>query len=884
MQPTTSCKQRHNQPPPKKAQESISQQKTQQNAHTNASTPQAQLNPLQQGVSQKVQVSIPHISASQQKTQRNVGQVLVSIPQFGLTQIIQQKDQPRVSSQGPLLNFSRPNLAIIQNLNNRVVNRPFSFIRSSLLAHMKMQDLPQPPPGSNVQPFLPARAQSPQQGALPDILNATVSSSSFNNNNNNNSFNPFDVIPSTEVKLKDNSDSSLLANVDKAVPVPSPPPPPPQPAAAAAATTTSESAPAAQKDSGVSGRSLEPALTNAQPLEEGTQDYQTLLEEHFFVESNGVVPVPPNVLYGLLSDYGWGRFGFLKAKLNTNLTSRRLEIGAAEILGYALQKTGTDMELYLTGLMGPSAPADGLSVEFLIRYFNYNKKEIYSCKAIRDLFQGVSYMRLFLNFLFIVTKVQSAAANGVEFPAPDPNFGVPWWTSREYLAVVKEISRNGLNEAASSVQAEQSLPDAPKAQAIDLLRVLGSMVLDMTKDNPHRWTSDAVNAMVTYLKRRGLKGYDKDKTAYAKIAIIDMHFVGSLSAEMLVRFIDKSVCSVVPNPELCISKKSSFLIDEYINSEHLFKLYESFSFISNVERIVNDLQKFNRFMSFLTYPMEECSWWNDPKYDAYIVRDIAKTGLLYLALHAYVDPSSPFFGKFDVKVKFKESVPNEVYAFLYERKMFPAILKLASRYKAACARVDKGSVADALSDGCFCPVQELFSIPLKSLPDPKTLPGYDPNIVVIPKLPRNNKGAIEYPVRVSFDLTLVQPGRIEVGDERYHTEDYIYPVGYKSVRTIVSDFSEFKQVTCLIIRGATGPSFVVKEDDCYHVGPTPVEPWRYILYECGYSKSVITEKTGYDLFGLNDPSVIYLLQTLQYLDTCKKYIHKNITENKILGP
>lgn len=134
----------------------------------------------------------------------------------------------------------------------------------------------------------------------------------------------------------------------------------------------------------------------------------------------------------------------------------------------------------------------------------------------------------------------------------------------------------------------------------------------------------------------------------------------------------------------------------------------------------------------------------------------------------------------------------------------------------------------------------------------------------------------ECPIQVGV-FTLHSLGEITT-EENYHSERYIYPIGYKISRMFQST-KQKEQVlyTCSIERGQKGPLFRVKAMDMEDViGNTPTQCWSVILKQV----NIIREKTnsssvsGPEYFGLTQPIITHWLQNQN--KELQKYVKQQI--------
>lgn len=290
-------------------------------------------------------------------------------------------------------------------------------------------------------------------------------------------------------------------------------------------------------------------------------------------------------------------------------------------------------------------------------------------------------------------------------------------------------------------------------------------------------------------------------------------------------------------------------------------MLEFFEFYNNIKMVFENPQNYKKFLEKLSYPLKGFPWWNESKYDAFALYHIVKSGFMRLVWHACTKAVSPFRKHIPLKAKVYKSLSWELYSNCYKLKVFPGVSKLFERYKNALSALE--------SEKSFCDV--IFGNPHESNQD-------SADKIVIKRFKRSKDGFVMLPIYVCFDLAVEKIGEIEVGDKRYYTENYIFPVGYRAVRLIICNFQELERFVCTIERGEDGPNFVVSGDGSRHVGRSPAEAWKQALCGREFDISLITEKSGYDLFGFNTHQVAYLIQGLPFICTCTGYVPKMIVE------
>ncbi|CAG0914651.1 unnamed protein product [Notodromas monacha] len=128
----------------------------------------------------------------------------------------------------------------------------------------------------------------------------------------------------------------------------------------------------------------------------------------------------------------------------------------------------------------------------------------------------------------------------------------------------------------------------------------------------------------------------------------------------------------------------------------------------------------------------------------------------------------------------------------------------------------------------------------------------------------------------------------QLNNPLYHTKEVIYPVGYKAVRIYWSYRRLNKRCCyeCTITEEEGRPQFSVRcrerdLDDVTFLGRSPKEAWSHVLepiarmrLEAGIIKMFPKFLTGDDLFGLTEPAVVKIIESLPGLDALADYRFK----------
>ncbi|GAA5956667.1 hypothetical protein JCM3765_005697 [Sporobolomyces pararoseus] len=160
-----------------------------------------------------------------------------------------------------------------------------------------------------------------------------------------------------------------------------------------------------------------------------------------------------------------------------------------------------------------------------------------------------------------------------------------------------------------------------------------------------------------------------------------------------------------------------------------------------------------------------------------------------------------------------------------------------------------------------------------------------PGIVTIPLVPRNSDGTPRLPLAAGI-MTLTNLGVVS-NQEGFHTERYIFPIGYEAIRRYPSMVNKTADVeyTCRIVDGGQGgPRFELHPADqpgnVIHA-QTPTGAWSQVvkaankLRERNHSNSV----SGPDYYGLSNNLVKALIQELPGANTLPNYIMQTFIED-----
>ncbi|KAJ7160056.1 hypothetical protein C8R46DRAFT_905950 [Mycena filopes] len=158
----------------------------------------------------------------------------------------------------------------------------------------------------------------------------------------------------------------------------------------------------------------------------------------------------------------------------------------------------------------------------------------------------------------------------------------------------------------------------------------------------------------------------------------------------------------------------------------------------------------------------------------------------------------------------------------------------------------------------------------------------------IPMVPRDKKGKPMLPLNVGI-MTVINLGDVCMR-EHFHTERYIFPVGYEVTRRYLSTIDRTAEVVyhCTILDGGDGPKFQIIPSDVPDrpvIAGTATGAWSTIVKTANgirqrqHSNSV----SGPDFFGLGQNTIKHLIQELPNADRLRDYVWQHFVEGGPLG-
>ncbi|RDB14850.1 hypothetical protein Hypma_016380 [Hypsizygus marmoreus] len=158
----------------------------------------------------------------------------------------------------------------------------------------------------------------------------------------------------------------------------------------------------------------------------------------------------------------------------------------------------------------------------------------------------------------------------------------------------------------------------------------------------------------------------------------------------------------------------------------------------------------------------------------------------------------------------------------------------------------------------------------------------------IPMVPRDKRGKPMLPLNVGI-MTVINLGTVCMR-EHFHTERYIFPVGYEVTRRYLSTVDPAVEVVyhCTILDGGDGPKFQIVPSDVPDrpvIAGTATGAWSSIVKQANairnrqHSNSV----SGPDFFGLGQNTIKHLIQELPNADRLRDYVWQTFVEGGPLG-
>ena len=152
----------------------------------------------------------------------------------------------------------------------------------------------------------------------------------------------------------------------------------------------------------------------------------------------------------------------------------------------------------------------------------------------------------------------------------------------------------------------------------------------------------------------------------------------------------------------------------------------------------------------------------------------------------------------------------------------------------------------------------------------------------------NDPDSLEYPIMITPNSFIHNIGTIEWKRPGFHSERYIYPVGFKTSRfsaSLDNPDERTRWYSEIIDTGENSPVFRVWMEgrpNTIFQGVTPTAPWSQALKavaSCRRNKGKVSSISGPEAFLLASPIATYLIQNLPNADKCTNYVMRNVSSN-----
>ncbi|KAJ3413785.1 hypothetical protein HDV05_007536 [Chytridiales sp. JEL 0842] len=207
------------------------------------------------------------------------------------------------------------------------------------------------------------------------------------------------------------------------------------------------------------------------------------------------------------------------------------------------------------------------------------------------------------------------------------------------------------------------------------------------------------------------------------------------------------------------------------------------------------------------------------------------------------------------------------------------LLKKLQKYQdsSSSSDSDSSSSSDSSSDSDSAPAAA------DANPPPPTITGKRrrnaPNAIRrIQRIPTDENGVVTLPIQVGV-LVIYSLGEIVHDRPGFHTDRYIFPVGYKSSRQFLSivDPNNTTTYTSEIVDSEDGPKFIVTPQDAPEkaaTGSSATGAWTIIIKAANLirGKEHTSSASGPDFFGISQGVVQKLIQDLPNARKCLHYV------------
>ncbi|KAI8074088.1 F/Y rich C-terminus-domain-containing protein [Gongronella butleri] len=144
----------------------------------------------------------------------------------------------------------------------------------------------------------------------------------------------------------------------------------------------------------------------------------------------------------------------------------------------------------------------------------------------------------------------------------------------------------------------------------------------------------------------------------------------------------------------------------------------------------------------------------------------------------------------------------------------------------------------------------------------------------------NDDGSAKMPIKLG-GLEVLSLGTIQHDKKGFHSDRYIFPLGYESRRTYMSTLNPDEQTvyTCKIEQGPNGPKFTVVGDDTPDTiveGKSATNVWTTVIRKVNDKRDRMTRNaiSGPEYYGLSHPVVRAQIERMENADKCANYKKK----------
>ncbi|KAG0172710.1 transforming growth factor beta regulator 1 [Apophysomyces sp. BC1015] len=148
------------------------------------------------------------------------------------------------------------------------------------------------------------------------------------------------------------------------------------------------------------------------------------------------------------------------------------------------------------------------------------------------------------------------------------------------------------------------------------------------------------------------------------------------------------------------------------------------------------------------------------------------------------------------------------------------------------------------------------------------------------EIPRDENGNVQLPFSIA-SLTILNLGKVVWDRASFHSERYIWPVGYCVERTYMSMVNPNNQTTytCKVEEDQDAPLFTIRAADAPDQelsAKTPTGAWALVIKRANEvrHKESANAISGPEYYGFAHPLVIEMIEELDGVDRCSRYVLK----------